>query len=234
MIDCHTHILPQMDDGSGSVEESARMLEQLAGQGVSTVALTSHFYPRKDSPASFLERRQEALERLRPTLTEAGMPQTRLGAEVYYFYGFSRSERLPDLRMEKSRVLLLEMPFRTWNDTELREIMDLCSDPSFVVLLAHIERYWKRQKIAVWDRLLSAGVMMQANAEFFLHPLTRRKAVRLVREGRIHVLGTDCHNMKTRPPRMGEAMAELERQLGPEMAQQFARRSEEYLEEWSL
>ena len=234
MVDFHTHILPQMDDGSGSVEESVGMLARLAAQGVDTVALTSHYYAREESPASFLERRQKALLRLQPALAQGGFPALRLGAEVYYFHGFGRIEQLPELRMEGSRVLLLEMPFCTWSEAELGEIIDLCGDPSFVILLAHVERYVKYQKAAVWDRLVSAGVMMQSNADFFLHPRTRRKAARMVREGRIHVLGTDCHNMHARSPRMAEALAVLERELGPGAARRFAQRSEEYLEEWSL
>ena len=234
MVDFHTHILPKMDDGSDSAEESAAMLKQLAAQGVDTVALTSHFYARDEAPDSFLERREKALERLQPVLTEDGMPRVLSGAEVYYFRGFSRIGQLPDLRMEGSRILLLEMPFCTWGEKELGEIIDLCGDPSFVVLRAHVERYWKYQKASVWDRLLSAGVMTQSNAECFLYPRTRRKAARLVQNGYIHVLGTDCHNMGARQPRMGEAVAVLERQLGSETTRRFTARGEEYLEEWRV
>lgn len=234
MVDFHTHILPKMDDGSGSTEESAAMLKQLVSQGVDTVALTSHFYAHSESPSSFLSRRERALEQLRPVLAEDGMPRILLGAEVYYFRGFSRIEQLPDFRMEGSRVLLLEMPFCAWGEKELGEIIDLCSDPSFVVLLAHVDRYWKYQKASVWDRLLSAGAMTQSNAECFLYPRTRRKAARMVRDGYIHVLGSDSHNMKLRQPKMGEAVAALERQLGTETVGRFTARSEEYLEEWSL
>ena len=234
MVDFHTHILPGMDDGSSTPEESAALLKRLTAQGVDTVALTSHFYARDEAPGAFLERRAQAAERLRPVLAEEGMPQVRLGAEVYYFRGCSRVAQLADLRMEGSRVLLLEMPFCPWGEKELGEVIDLCTDPAFVVLLAHVDRYWKFQKASVWNRLRFAGVMMQANADCFLYPRTRRKALRMLRNGYIQVLGTDCHNLVARQPRMDEATAVLERQLGPAETRRLAERSEEYLEEWGL
>ena len=233
MIDFHSHVLPGIDDGSGSVEESREMLEALAAQGVDLVALTSHYYASRHTPEQFLERRQAAFERLRPALTEE-TPQLRLGAEVLFFRGITRMEALPRLRLEGTRVLLLEMPFTAWSDGEVREVVDLCHDPEFVVLLAHIERYLKLQKAGVWDRLLSEGAMMQCNASFLLPVLQQRRAVSMLREGRIHVLGTDCHNMSSRPPRMNEAAAVLEKRLGRREARRFLDRSYDYLEDWSL
>ena len=57
MIDLHSHILPQMDDGSRSVDESLQMLAALAAQGVTDVAATPHFYASENSPERFLARR---------------------------------------------------------------------------------------------------------------------------------------------------------------------------------
>ena len=56
MIDFHSHILPGMDDGSSSPEESLAMLEVSAEQGVDEIFATSHFYPDEEDPASFLAR----------------------------------------------------------------------------------------------------------------------------------------------------------------------------------
>lgn len=233
MIDFHSHILPQIDDGSQSLEESSRLLRELAAQKVDLVALTSHFYAHERTPAQFLERRQQAYERLQTVLAD-DMPRVKLGAEVLYFRGITRMQELPSLRLQGTRLLLLEMPFAAWSDGEVREVIDLSHDPDFVVLLAHIERYMKYQKADVWDRLLSEGVMMQSNAGFFLPFLSQRRAVRMVREGRIHVLGTDCHNMTSRQPRMNEAVQVLRKHLGRGETTRFFNRGYDYLEEWSL
>ena len=63
-IDLHSHILPQLDDGSDSVEMSLPMLYQMAEQGVDVVCATSHYYAKHSSIPAFCERRAEAMERL--------------------------------------------------------------------------------------------------------------------------------------------------------------------------
>ena len=57
LIDFHSHILPGIDDGARSPDESLKMLELMAAQGVSKVVSTSHFYPERESPESFISRR---------------------------------------------------------------------------------------------------------------------------------------------------------------------------------
>ena len=213
MIDFHSHVLPGMDDGSSSVEESVRLLTALGEQGADTVAATSHFYATRQTPARFLERRAAAAEQLRPMLNDR-LPRILLGAEVLYFPGVSRMEELSKLCLQGTNLILLEMPFETWTNGMFREVQELARSGRFTVLLAHIERYYDLQPVSVWDSLLEAGVLMQANADFFLRFRSRRKALKLLQEGRIHLLGTDCHNMQSRPPRMGEAVEFIRKRLG--------------------
>ena len=213
MIDFHSHILPGIDDGSPDVSESLRLLQELKHQRVDTVVASSHYYVTDRSPRRFLEKRSKAWERLHAELPEK-CPRILLGAEVLYFPGISRMEDLPSLCVEGTDLLLLEMPFGAWTEYMVREVEDLAYTGAFTVLLAHIDRYLNRENAKVWDRLLDDGVLMQANADFFLPFLTRRKALRMLDEGRIHVLGSDCHNMKNRPPRMAEAAWMIRDHLG--------------------
>lgn len=213
MIDIHSHILPGMDDGSRSVEESVRMLEASARQGVKYIAATSHFYATENSPEQFLRRRAAAAALLQAAW-QPQFPQLALGAEVYYFDGISRTEKLDRLKLENTGLLLLEMPFSAWSGRMVTEILDIQSRRDTTVLLAHIERYIAFQKPAVWRELLDSGVRMQCNAEFFLSWKTKRKALRMLRQGEIHFLGSDCHNMTTRPPRLGDAMEVINKVLG--------------------
>lgn len=208
MIDFHSHVLPGIDDGSKSAEESLQMLAAAAGQRITHMAATPHFYPSETSPEQFLARRARAAERLRAAW-QPEFPRLLLGAEVYYFEGISRVEELEALRIEGTSLLLLEMPFHTWSDRMAAEIRALHNRPGFTVLLAHIERYLRLQKGAVWDELLEAGVLMQSNASFFLRWSSKHKAIHMLDAGRIHLLGSDCHNMKERAPRMGDALAVL-------------------------
>ena len=220
MIDFHSHVLPGIDDGSKSVEMSLQMLSALKSQGVDTVAATSHFYATERTPQRYLERRQEAFEKLKPVLDET-CPRILLGAEVLYYPGISRMEMLPELCLEGTNLLLLEMPFDSWSEYMVREVNDLARSGRFTLLLAHIERYFFKQPVSVWDGFLEQGILMQSNAEFFLPFSTRRKALRLLKEGRIHLLGTDTHNMTTRPPRMDEARQMISRRLGPAVLEEI-------------
>lgn len=206
MIDLHTHVLPGMDDGSGSVAESLEMLEAIAAQGISHVAATPHFYAGENGLEIFLDRRAAAAAELRRYCRRAGLPKLLLGAEVRYFEGMSRTEGLEALRIEGSELLLLELPFSVWPDRLIGEVSELCRRPGIQIVLAHIERYFDRQPPELWDRLWKAGALNQCNAGFFLRWRTRRKALRMLERGRIHFIASDCHNPSTRPPRLGEAL----------------------------
>lgn len=232
MIDFHSHILPGIDDGSQHVQDSLEMLRRLSAQGVDTVVLTPHFYAERNPAEQFLARRQAALDRLREALPDDA-PRLLLGAEVLYYRGISHFEKLEQLCMEGTNVLLLEMPFSHWSEYEIREVCEMAVSGEVTVLLAHIERYLAFQKQEVWDRLLSCGVLMQSNAEFFLTPVLRRRALQMLRQDRIHLLGTDTHNLTTRAPHMDGAMAYIAKHLGQEYCEFLEQRAYDFLENWS-
>ncbi len=210
MIDIHCHVLPGMDDGSKTVEESVQLLRASAQQGIMQMAATPHFYPEQNSPEVFLERRARAEEKLEGILP-SGLPALRMGAEVYYFEGINRTRAIDDLRIAGTELLLLEMPFSPWSKRMLQEVTELQAHDGITVLLAHIERYLGFQETRVWEDLIQAGVLMQCNAGFLLNWRTRRKAMRMLKAGRIHFVASDCHNMQLRPPNLGKAFALMDR-----------------------
>ena len=83
------------------------------------------------------------------------------------------------------------------------------------------ERYLPYVAEPDWRRMARSGLYIQSNADFFCGFSTRRKALRLLSEGRIHVLGTDCHNMERRAPRMDEAVRVIARALGDDTVQRL-------------
>ena len=233
MIDFHSHILPGIDDGSKSVKMSLQMLSAMRDQSIDTVIATSHFYATQRSPRRFLERREQAWDLLAPELPDSA-PDIILGAEVLYFPGISHMAELPQLCFEGTNILLLEMPFDSWTEYCIREVRELARSGEFTILLAHIERYYYKQPVSVWDDFLSEGVLMQSNADFFLPFRARRKALKLLREGRIHLLGTDAHNTSARAPRMAEAVAMIRKHLGPDTLREIDRLGERLLWEGGL
>ena len=130
MIDMHSHILPNMDDGSDSVETTHKMLQMLRQQGVTTVAATPHFYAYKDNPEDFLRRREESLAR--DTWELSLLP----GAEVAYFDGMSRCRELKELQIGDTGLLLVEMPFGKWTGRMMEELIRIPMEQGLTPLLA--------------------------------------------------------------------------------------------------
>lgn len=218
MVDFHSHILPGVDDGSKSVEESLALLKMLAQQGVKTVAATPHFLANHESAEEFVDRRRAAFDKLSKELT-ADLPGIKLGAEVKYYEGISRMEGLKTLRLNGTKLLLLEMPMTRWTEYTVRELIDISCMSDVVLVLAHIERYWKMQSPHVWYTLLENGILMQVNATFFLDFATRRKAFSLLKDQFIHLIGSDCHNLSDRAPRIGKAMELIKKKLGEDFTE---------------
>lgn len=204
MIDFHCHILPGIDDGSKSIEESLAMLDMSAKQGVTLLALTPHFYADKDTPEYFLKQRNAALEQLF-AVRQPHHPKLLAGAEVHYFPGMQRTEEILQLRLAGTPYLLVEMPFTVWTSRMVDELLELNQNREMQIVLAHIDRYLSLQKSKTIMGLLENDILLQANADSFLHWRKRRSMLRMMKQGYISFLGSDCHNLTTRPPCLDKA-----------------------------
>lgn len=220
MIDWHSHILPGMDDGSRNVDESRSMLKALGEQGIETIIATPHFDADSDSVDTFLERRSVAHQLLHEACMENSQ-RILCGAEVRYYPGIRKLVGLERLSIESTNLLLLEMPVDRWSTNTIKEITNLAGTRSLTIILAHIERYIFLQQKGTLEHLCENGVRMQVNASFFHSCLTKRKALGLLATGKIHFIGSDCHNMTSRPPRIGEAYQLIERRMGDRFTSQM-------------
>lgn len=218
IVDFHSHILPGVDDGSQSVEMSITMLQMEAEQGVERVVATPHFYARKDTPENFLAKRAAAEALLREEMARhTGLPELSIGAEVRYFPGISRSEVLSELAVDKKGYVLVEMPMDPWTDRMYQDLEDIWHRQALTPIIAHVDRYiapFRTRRIP--ERLAKLPVLVQANASFFLEKSTKNMALRMLRKGQIHLLGSDCHNPDKRPPNLDQAAEVICRQLGRE------------------
>ncbi len=208
LVDFHTHILPGIDDGSQTVEQSVAMLQRLAEQGVRQVIATPHFYAELQSPEDFLARRKEAETALREAIKDLpDMPEIFVGAEVAFFEGISDCEFLQELAIAGTDCVMVEMPIKHWSDRQLLEIVSIVQKQRLTPIIAHMDRYlgsFKNHHIP--ERLAELPVYVQASAGYFEQKKTRRKALRLLRAGKIQLIGSDCHNMDTRKPNMDAAI----------------------------
>lgn len=219
MIDLHSHILPGVDDGSRDISMTAQMLSEMKRQGTQAVVATPHFYPSHDQPDAFLERRARAMQAL--AAIQEDHPRVIPGAEVAFFDGISRSVIPELLRIENTELLLIEMPFTPWTERAIRELCDFKMQTGITPVLAHVNRYLKTNQLPAYrELLLDSGVLFQCNAEAFLRFRTRGWALRELRSGGIHFLGSDAHNLTSRAPNLARAAQVITRKLGTELLEQ--------------
>lgn len=213
IIDFHSHILPGVDDGARNLKTSVKMLYAAAEQGVNVQVLTPHYYPWKEKPDSFLERRDECVRRL-INYRRDWWPKLTVGAEVAYFDGMAQTD-LSELCIGGSNVLLIELPFENWNRHLPDEIAELTLDRNYRVVLAHIERYisYKGNREMLLE-LAELPVTVQMNAEAFLSMSSRFRSLPLAKEFRGFLLGSDAHGMEHRPPNILEGREAVEKHLG--------------------
>ena len=218
MLDLHSHILPKIDDGSKSVEETLQLLQTMSEQKVTRVVATPHFLPNHESVGEFLVRRERSFLSL--NINEvSNVPKIHLGAEVSYYEGISKLNDLLSLKISGSNLLLIEMPIGKWSNYAVHELMDLACLPQTKIVLAHVERYRRFQKDEIFYQLLQSDILMQVNASYVCDFVTKRKAVKQLQNNQIHFLGSDCHNLTTRPPRIGMAYDVISRKLGNDFSQ---------------
>lgn len=233
MTDLHTHILPGMDDGAKTVEESLEMLRMERDQGIDTVVLTPHFYRDRECPERFLTRRRASAEVLRnalmalPETEMRTMPCLILGAEVAWVPNLPEMPELPKMCMGHSKYLLLELPFFPWTDLMFRQLRELMDRTGVTPVIAHLERYLNHQKPERIRELLELDVLVQVSAAPLLHPLRRGKALGLLRERCAQFVASDCHDTVSRPPDLGPAAKVLLRKLGEKQWKEHIRWADE-------
>lgn len=164
--DCHTHVLPGVDDGSRSMPESLEMLTLLAQAGAERVIATSHMYPGKfpNEPEDLVP----VFEALCRARDEAQIPvELELGAEHYL--DPSLAERIKSgrvLTFGQERYLLFETSTGEQTPVDLYPAIHAMRECGYTPLLAHIERYrWLRgeQGEECLADLRAAGVRFQVN-----------------------------------------------------------------------
>lgn len=215
VIDFHTHILPGIDDGSKSPEESVAMLQAEAHQGIEHVVLTPHFYAEKESLPHFLERRSRSLQGLYTAMDkEEGLPELSVGAEVRIFEGIGNAEFLPKLAISGTKCILIEMPMPPWSDNLLKELERIRYKRELVPIIAHIDRYISPLRTrGIPEIFAELPVLVQASGSFFINRTTRNLALKLLREKKVHLLGSDCHNLETRPPNLQKTLRIIESKM---------------------
>lgn len=225
-VDIHTHILPDIDDGAEDWEQTKRMLRLQAEEGVTDIIATPHFDLENNRQSS--ERIQELTGQANQAARELSLEITvHPGSEVLFSPEIPEAYRRGEIpTLAQSRYLLVEF-FPRSSYQEIREgIRELCLQGA-IPIIAHIERY--ECLMNQYDRLFELekiGALMQMNGRSLLGKLWDKRVRmcrKLVTNGFIHFLGSDCHNETERPPKMQAVYEAVKNSCGEELAKALAR-----------
>lgn len=198
LTDYHSHILPGIDDGARDEAMSLAMLDMLNQQGVQRVIATPHFYAhREHSVEQFLLKRQAAFERIK---SASPMQNILLGAEVSVEYGISELKDIEKLAIQGTKLILLELPYRKYEEWMSEEIYHISAGYGLKVILAHIHRYCGYYNKSEMQSILKTDAYFQINQDAFTHFKERNYAKSLIKQEYPIVFGSDCHNLTDRKP----------------------------------
>ena len=200
LIDHHCHILPQLDDGSKSVEMSLKMIELIRSQGVERIIATPHFYAHRENNdvKAYLDKRRKAYERI--VQADSSNSDIMLGAEVAVEHGLSRLPDLDKLRLADTGHILLELPYAGFQHWYLDEITDISYEYGVTPIIAHIHRYLGYYSKADYEEILKLDAIFQINNEAFGSFRERRFVKSLIKEGYPYLFGSDAHDLGERKP----------------------------------
>lgn len=213
MIDFHTHVLHDMDDGATSLDMSIAMLEEAYNCGTKAVVVSPHYYPRLESGLEkFLKDREERYIQLKQACAGLAVPELRLAAEVNVCTRFDDFERIKELCLEGTDYMLLEMPFVPWEEWMMECIYNL-TVKGIKPIMAHIDRYlhYPPEALAALNEL---EPLYQISSEALLSHADRKIVFDLFKAGKAHVLGSDMHNLHIRKNTLSQGYEQLSSRFG--------------------
>ncbi|MBP5662532.1 MAG: hypothetical protein J6X30_05215 [Clostridia bacterium] len=199
-IDLHTHVLPGIDDGSASVEESKTILQLLKQQGLTDVCLTPHFYAHRMSMEKFLARREHAFEQIADSFTQLGLTP-HMGAEVFFEDSLFGSDTLTPLCLDGGSYILIELSSATTDEKWVKDHLNrLFANYSVIPILVHLERYRHFFRDDFLEEILQMGCHVQFDIGALAYRWQRKHILHMLDNGLIELVGSDCHDSIKRPP----------------------------------
>jgi len=236
MIDIHSHILPGIDDGAGDLEEALEMARLAVADGIRVMVATPHLFKHQSMDLDAINEKSVILERLdrfRDRLAAEGIAleilpgcDVPLSADTLRLLAEDRVLTVNDGK----RYLLLELPHFSMPPA-LEDICFRLQSLGITPVITHPERQplilESPERLA---RLVELGCLAQLTAGSLTGTFGRRVAKvsrQLVKNGHIHLLASDAHNTRGRPPILSRAVTELSKLIGPERARAMVTRTPE-------
>ena len=210
MIDLHSHVLPGIDDGAEELETALAMARASVADGVAVLACTPHILPglfHNTGPQIRL-----AVQKLQEELDARDIPLRLVtGADNHVIPDFVAALRRGHLlSLADTRYVLVEPPHHT-APPRLGDLLFSIAAAGYTPVLTHPERLtWIDTHYDFMATLAARGVWMQVTAGALTGAFGRGPKYwgeRMLCEGLVHILATDAHNMKSRPPILSQGYA---------------------------
>lgn len=198
-VDMHSHLIPGIDDGAKSLQESLDLIRRLANTGLRKLVTTPHIQHEyyRNTPEII----QNGLETLQNALKEEGISIHVEAAAEYYLdeIFLQKIKNGEEILYFGDRYVLVETGFIRKSEVFFDCLFQL-EMRGFKPILAHPERYqYLIEDPKSLQEILDRGVILQLNLlslTGFYSRSTKEFAEMLVDKGVIHFMGTDCHNSR--------------------------------------
>ena len=216
MVDVHSHILPFVDDGSKSIEDSLKILELEALNDVKSVILTPHYkHNIYDTP---FEELKKTYETFKDAIQEKGIPvKVYLGQEVYCtnrIYELLKEGKVSTINGTK--CILLE--FNYYDEQDIADYVFNLKMLGYTPIIAHVERYIYLDWHNLFD-LKQLGALIQVNASSITGEegkTIRRRVLKAIKQGLVDFVGSDIHHDREMP--MKNAYKTVQKVAGAKIA----------------
>ncbi len=212
MIDVHSHVLPMIDDGSRSIEETVNILKEAHKNGFNGIICTPHYLP--GSYESVKESNQIIVDSLNTELSKSWYNfKLYLGNEIFLTNEFADiMQTKKATSMNDSRYVLFELSL---NDKPMNvlELIDQIIDYGFVPIMAHPERYsFAKDNPDILNSIISEGVLFQCNYGSLIGQYGRHAKIlveKLLKYDMVSFMGTDCHRQDTIYSKIDECISAM-------------------------
>lgn len=200
MVDIHTHIIPNIDDGSKSVEETFNLLNEAKEAGFSDIIVTPHYITNYyETPGAEVKFWKESLQKIADE-KNVGI-KIHSGMEIYICEELSELARTGTvITLADSKYILVEFPMNT-TMRNVDEILFIMRNMGYKVIIAHPERYkCIQENIEYAMQLVEEGCMLQSNYGSIIDIYgkeAKKTLKKLLKMDLVSFLGTDTHREKT-------------------------------------
>lgn len=217
MVDIHTHLIPNVDDGSKNVETTFKAFKEAEKVGFTDIILTSHYIPeynetKKEELTFWKENLQEVLK------SKSSELKLHSGMEVYISENVNElieQEKL--LTLANSKYILMELPMNA-TVNYLDYVIYFLESIGLKLIIAHPERYTNVQKKPeLVKEYIEKGCLMQCNYGSLLGKYGKepKDTIKyLLKNNLVHFIATDCHNSEKIYLEVPKALKKLEKMIG--------------------